>query len=321
MSWPRITDVDVLAARPPKNRIDPWQPYAFLVEPERSAAGSVDDTMTIFLSNRECPFRCTMCDLWKNTLDERVPLGAIPAQIDFAIQRLPSAKHIKLYNAGNFFDTQAIPSEDLPDIAQRLREFKTVIVENHPRLTDIRCVQFRDQLETRLEIALGLETVHPTILPALNKRMTVDDFDKAVRFLVRHQIDVRSFVLLKPPGLNERAGIDWALRSLGHAVNVGVTCISLIPVRPGNGLMDRLQATGDFSPPTIRSMEEVLERGLEYVQRVSPGTRVLMDVWDAAAFFECPDCGPLRAARIQRMNLSQQFESSIECPCHDLVPQ
>ena len=194
------TDAEILAARPPKPTLDPWLPSAFLVEPERSAAGSIDQVATIFLTNKECPFRCSMCDLWKHTLDERVPPGAIPAQIDHALERLPAAKHVKLYNAGNFFDAQAIPPEDYAAIADRVRHFETVIVENHPRLTNDRCVRFRDLLGTRLEVALGLETIHPDVLPALNKRMTLADFDRATRFLRDHDIDVRTFLLLKPPG-------------------------------------------------------------------------------------------------------------------------
>lgn len=315
MPWPRVTDTDVTTPRPPKNRLDPWRPYAFVVEPERSAAGTIDDVMTIFLTNRECPFRCTMCDLWKNTLDERVPLGAIPAQIDYAIQRLSAASHVKLYNAGNFFDAQAIPPEDHEKIATRIRGFDTVIVENHPRLTDTRCLRFRDLLQTRLEVAMGLETIHPAILESLNKRMTVDDFDTAVHFLTQNDIDVRTFVLLKPPGLSEVEGIEWAVKSVAHAVEAGSTCISVIPTRAGNGLMEQLQVSGQFSPPSIRSMEETLERGFELVRRVSSATRVFMDVWDAPMFFDCELCGPRRAARIQRMNFSQQIEPGVTCDC------
>ena len=107
-----MNDADILAARPPKQPLDPWRPYAYLVELERTASGRVEDVATVFLTNQECPFRCTMCDLWKYTLDERVPVGAIPAQIDHALEQLSSAKHLKLYNAGNFFDAQAIPPED-----------------------------------------------------------------------------------------------------------------------------------------------------------------------------------------------------------------
>ena len=305
------TDDEVLAARPPKVPLNPWIPAAFLVESERSADGAVEDVATIFLTNKECPFRCTMCDLWKYTLDERVPVGAIPAQIDYALERLPRARHVKLYNAGNFFDAQAIPPEDHAAIADRVRHFATVIVENHPRLTTDRCVRFCDLLGTRLEIALGLETIHPEILPTLNKRMTVADFDRAAAFLRDRDIDVRTFLLLKPPGLNERDGIEWGVRSIQHAFDAGATCCSIIPTRAGNGYMERLQSTGAFSPPTIRSMEELLERGIELHRG-----RVFIDLWDVEKFFDCAHCGPARAARIRRMNLSQQLESSVECECH-----
>ncbi|MEI8382934.1 MAG: radical SAM protein [Planctomycetota bacterium] len=304
------SDDEILAARSPKVSLDPWVPSAFLVEPERSLAGSVDPVATIFLTNKECPFRCSMCDLWKYTLDERVPLGAIPAQIDYALQRLPPAKHIKLYNAGNFFDAQAIPPEDYVAIAERVRHFETVIVENHPRLTNDRCVRFRDMLGTRLEIALGLETIHTEILASLNKRMTVADFDHAAAFLRSHDIDVRVFLLLKPPGLSEQEGVEWGLRSMQHAFGVGASCCSVIPTRDGNGYIDGLQAIGQFQPPTIRSMEVLLERGIE----LNRG-RVLMDLWDVKKFFDCPHCGPARAERIRQMNLSQQIEPKVDCIC------
>ena len=103
------TDREIVSRRPAKNTLDPYRPWAMFVEPERTAAGVVEDVATVFLTNRECPFRCLMCDLWKNTLDDRVPTGAIPVQIRYAIEMLPPAKHIKLYNSGNFFDAQAIP--------------------------------------------------------------------------------------------------------------------------------------------------------------------------------------------------------------------
>ena len=315
MPWPQITDRDVLAVRSRKNPMDPWKPYAYLVEPERSSAGTIDDVLTIFLTNRECPFRCTMCDLWRNTLDERVPVGAIPAQIDYACERLPTASHVKLYNAGNFFDPQAIPRKDYAEIARRVARFKTVIVENHPRFSDDQCLRFRDLIGTNLEVAIGLETIHPAILASLNKRMSVDDFDQAARMLIENQIAVRTFLLLKPPGLDEDSGVEWAFRSIKHAIGIGVSCISLIPTRAGNGLMETLQASGEFSRPRIQSMEQILERGLEYARGISPTTRVFMDVWDAVQFCDCARCGPARVDRIQRMNLSQKNEPTVECDC------
>ncbi len=323
-----MNDADILAARPPKQPLDPWRPYAYLVELERTASGRVEDVATVFLTNQECPFRCTMCDLWKYTLDERAPVGAIPAQIDHALERLPSAKHIKLYNAGNFFDAQAIPPEDHEAIAAQVCHFETIIVENHPRLTDDRCVKFRDLLSSsrsvqgpRLEIAVGLETIHPDILARLNKRMTVEDFDRATRFLRDQDIDVRTFLLLKPPGLNERDGIEWCLNSIYHAFDVGATVCSIIPTRAGNGIMDRLASAGEFTSPTIHSMEAVLERGIELTLAGSTTNRVFIDLWDAEKFCDCSLCGPTRVERLRRMNLSQQIEPQVDCGCENKAKQ
>src|ERR1051326_6842029 len=169
----------IAALRGPKNALDPLQPYASLWEEEIGATGERISTATLFLTNKECPYRCLMCDLWKNTLDMRVPLGAIPKQIDHALKRMPQARQIKLYNSGNFFDPQAIPPEDYPAIAQAVSGFERVIVECHPALLGERCLRFRDLLSAQLEVAIGLETVHLEVLSRLNKRITVESFQKA----------------------------------------------------------------------------------------------------------------------------------------------
>ena len=81
----------ILSLRGPRNVVDPSVPWLFLSEPEYSRNGKVEPVSTIFLTNRECPFHCLMCDLWQNTLTESVAPGRIPAQIDFALLRLPAA--------------------------------------------------------------------------------------------------------------------------------------------------------------------------------------------------------------------------------------
>ena len=74
------------------------------MEDERTESGEIAPVATILLTNRECPWRCLMCDLWQHTLAGPTPIGAIPAQIDYALAQLPSARAIKLYNSGSFFD-------------------------------------------------------------------------------------------------------------------------------------------------------------------------------------------------------------------------
>ncbi len=311
-AWPSFSDAEILAARPPRRPVDPWRPYAFLTEPECQPDGRVEEVATLFLTNRECPFRCLMCDLWRHTTEATVPAGAIPAQIDHALARLPPTRHVKLYNSGNFFDRRAIPPADHAAIADRVQGFATVIVENHPRLCGEAVLRFRDRLAGRLEVAMGLETVHPEVLPRLNKRMTLEDYARAVAFLRAHDVPVRAFILLRPPFLSEAEGIDWALRSLTWAFDAGVACGVVIPTRPGNGMLERLAAQGLFEPPRLASLERVLEAGL----RLRRG-RVFVDLWDAERFFECDRCGPARRERLHRMNLTQTILPPVRCagPC------
>ena len=310
INGPSFTDEQILAVRSAKNVVDPLRPYAYLVEPECTAAGVVEDVATIFLTNRECPLRCLMCDLWRNTTDQRVPVSAIPKQIDFALAQLESARHIKLYNSGNFFDRQAIPADDHRAIAERVHAFQTVIVENHPRMCGQDVLRFRSLLEHDLEVAMGLETAHPEVLQRLNKQMSLQDFERAVGFLRQNGIHVRSFILLRPPFLSEQEGVDWSLRSLEFAFDAGVRCCAVIPTRGGNGVMDQLAHEGWYQPPSMKSMEQVLEEGLKMRRG-----RVFVDLWDCERFYPCPKCGPQREQRLHDMNLQQQILPAVNCEC------
>jgi archaeosine synthase beta-subunit len=301
-------DAWILAQRGMRNPVNPQQPYAFLVEDERTATGEVASTATVFLTNRECPWRCLMCDLWRNTLTESVPDGAIPRQIDYALERLPAARQIKLYNSGSFFDPRAVPPEDYKEIAQRVREFERVIVECHPALVGDACLRFRDLLNRRLEVAMGLETVHPTILPQLNKHMTLEMFASAARFLRENDIDLRVFILVRPPFLREDEAVTWAERSLDFAFECGATAATLIPTRGGNGAMEALAASGDFAPPALHTLERAAEQGIA----MNRG-RVFADLWNAESCRGCAKCRELRIARLRTMNLEQTIPAAIAC--------
>jgi radical SAM enzyme (TIGR01210 family) len=300
-----------------KNSLDPGRPYAWLLEKERDADGSLVDGLTIFLTNKECPWRCLMCDLWQNTLNETVPAGAIAAQIDFALGRaerecgnLAKLRQIKLYNAGSFFDAQAIPETEDAVIAERLTKFERVIIESHPVLIGDRCLRFRDRLSGQLEVALGLETVHPEALEKLNKRVTLDQFRAAADFVTQNKMDLRTFVLLQPPFIPVDESVEWAKRSIDYSQECGATVTALIPTRTGNGAMDRLAAAGLFTEPTLGQLEEAMDHGVGQARG-----RVFADLWDLDRFSSCAVCFPQRSTRLARQNDTQQVPSRVTCPC------
>jgi len=306
----RIDNRWILSLRGEKARIDPFVPYGYFNETERTSRGTIEEVSTILLSNKECPYRCVMCDLWKHTSNETVPEGAIPAQIVHALTRLPATKHLKLYNSGSFFDRSAIPAGDYKAIAERVRAFDTLVVESHTAFIGKDVLYFSELIKPGLEVAIGLETVHPEVLPRLNKRMTLSDFEKAVTYLKSAGISTRAFILLRPPFLSEKEGVEWAKKSIDFAFTAGVSTCVIIPVRSGNGAMDVLATRGYFSEPGIQSLEEVITYGI-----AKKAGRVLADLWDLEHFSNCKHCFDLRRERLDQMNLHQLIMPEVSCSC------
>lgn len=305
----RLRDQWILARRPAREKVDPQVPHTFLVEDERSASGQVAPVATIFLTNRECPWHCVMCDLWKSTTTEEVSPGAIPKQIRFALKQLPQASQIKLYNGGSFFDPRAIPVSDYPNIAAQLGKFERIIVESHPAFVGANTLRFKELVPGQLEVAMGLETVHPDALEKLNKRMTVKQFAAAAEYLRQHQIALRVFLLVHPPFIPPGEAHDWLARSLKFAFDAGATVVSLIPTRAGNGALEGLALQGLFRPPRLSELEDALDLGLGM-----GWGRVFADLWDLQKFSACDKCLPARSLRLRRMNHSQTVEGRTSCP-------
>lgn len=293
-----------LARNPPAN----W-----LLEEEPDAAQTPIAALTIFLTNRECPWRCLMCDLWQYTTLESLPMGSIPLQMDRVLNHsLPwpssgMSRHLKLYNAGSFFDRRAISPADHSAIAERCRAFERVIVECHPSLIGDEVWRFRDRLGvgTALEVAMGLETANPEVLAKLNKGLDLEGFERAAELLRRNGVDLRVFVLVKPPFVSDLDAVTWAVRSVDWSFELGATVVSVIPTRFGNGAVEALMAAGEFSPPTI----DLLEAAFEACLAVARGRgRVLADVWNLELFCSGQsDDITRRKARLHRVNLSQKW--------------
>jgi archaeosine synthase beta-subunit len=272
---------------------------------------------TLFLRGSECRFHCAMCDLWRYTYVQNTPPGAIPEQVRQGLADLASAASdnlqpvwLKLYNASSFFDSKNVPAQDLPAVAALVEKFERVIVENHPRLLAKQTVRaFSNGLKGRLEVAMGLETVEPSVLARLNKQMTLDDFQRAVETCLEIDSDVRAFVLLCPPWLEETAASEWCQRSIDFAIRCGVRHIAIIPVRGGNGALEWLAQHGHFALPKARTLETILQANLQHASSV-----VTADVWDWHQLRGvCGRCSLPRRTRIEQMNLYRQPLPAIEC--------
>lgn len=322
---PAERDRWILARRSTRPVPDVRRPQHAFVELEPDGWGHAVPILTLLLTGRECPWRCLMCDLWKFTVRDDVPVGAVPAQIASVLRSVPEARAegipvqprwLKLYNSGSFFDPRSVPPDDDAAIARLVGGFERVIVECHPALIGARVTAFRDLLAVArgpsrggpaLEVAMGLETVHPVVLDRLNKRLTLDQFRRAADRLGQAAISLRAFVLVKPPFLTDSEALDWAQRSVDFAFDCGAAVVSLIPTRFGNGALEALAEAGQFAPPGFALVEAALEYGLH--QRRG---RVLADLWDAERLGEEAGNLAARMARLRAMNLQQTVLPAVD---------
>jgi radical SAM enzyme (TIGR01210 family) len=314
---PSARDRFVVERRGAREARDPWRHQGVIVEDERAEDGSIARVATVFLTGRECPWRCVMCDLWQYTIETDTPVGAIPAQVAAAMRQAGGATVMKLYNAGSFFDPRAVPEADYDEIAAQLVGLERVIVESHPALIGERVDRFLAALERsevappRLEVAMGLETAHPVALERLHKRVTLEGFARAAAELRRRDVALRVFLLISPPFIPVDEQDAWLLRSIDFAFECGASVVSLIPTRSGNGAMEALQEVGEFRPPTLRDIERSFAAALAHVgaRHARYHGRLLVDLWELQRFADL-DAGEAdfaaRRERLGMMNLEQR---------------
>jgi radical SAM enzyme (TIGR01210 family) len=203
-----------------------------------------------------------------------------------------------------------VPPEDLPALADLAAPFERVVVECHPLLVDGRCADFQQRLGGVLELALGLETVHPQALERLNKRMSLGDFERACARAHAAGIALRAFVLVGTPFVPAREQIEWLEHGIRFAIEQEVEHVSILPVRATEELAT-LAARGDFAPPRLQLVEEALAAGLALQ---TESVVIDLDTWDLDRHAAAPCCAVDRRERLLRMSATGVPTSPLRCP-------
>jgi archaeosine synthase beta-subunit len=308
-------DERIRSLRPPRKHVDPYTAHGSIVEEERRPNGRIERGLTVFLAGAECPFTCSFCDLWQWTLDGPTQPGSLAKQLATVLNGLCISRsngtaldRLKVYNASNFFDPRAVPADDLRAIAQMSAEFGALTVESHANTIGASTIAFAREIGGRLEVAMGLETIHPVAAAQMNKHLDLARFDRAAAFLSDHDIDLRVFVLLGAPYIDAEESVAWTLHTVEYAVMRGAAVVSIIPVRGGNGEMERLESLGHFTPPGLSQLEDALDAAMHWQHAV-----VTADLWDAERLVVCGACGPRRIERMRNMNLTGRSDPRISC--------
>lgn len=291
--------------------------------------GQPVDRAVVALRTRGCLwFRgrgkaCAHCGLvsdglWDPGLDEDMAFG----ELSHVLSRVAAkgCPILCLYVAGSFFDDLEITPESrqrIVEVVTKISTIRRLVVECRPELikpgTIAPTVASLGEIE--LEVGLGFDSLNPDIRSlCLNKQTKEEQFARAAMVVREEGARLLTYLVLKPPFVNERAAIDDAVATGRYAFAQGASAVSVEPLAVQVGtLAQLLWEHGLFRSPWLWSLVEVL-RALAPLGEVRAGGVV---VYPSANRYpsNCAHCSERVFEQIQRFNVEQDLSSLEDLGC------
>ena len=225
----------------------------------------------------KCQFKCRYCALPDRS--SSVPVGPreIEAQIDHVLSshadRLHQFTQFSCGNEGSVLDTARFPSRCMHHLLDRLHELPNLEIasfETRPEyvteqgLADI----VRRGSARTIDLTVGFETQDDHLrMVVLGKRITRRVLEERVWLLSAFDSRFTGYIMVKPaPRMTERQAVDEALATVEYLATLcerhGVPFLPYFTptyiARTSELAMQ--SACGDYSPPTIQTIFEVVLR-------------------------------------------------------------
>jgi len=227
--------------------------------------GKVVDAWVIIFRTRGCYWArasgCSMCG-YVNDVAQEVSAADLEHQLEAVLAKHTGQPMVKVYTSGNFFDDHEVSPEIRERILGELGDrCDKVIVETLSHLLRREQLEHAMAFVDEFEVAFGLESTNDRVLQyAVNKVWGLKEHAKAAALCHDVGASVKTYLLIKPPFLTEREAIEDAVAS-GHEADPHSDTISFNPVNvQGRTLVERLFRRGEYRPPWLWSVVEVLER-------------------------------------------------------------
>ncbi len=222
--------------------------------------GQVSDAMVMIMRTNGCVWAktggCTMCGYRAASLTD-VTSDDLRGQLAQALAKYKGEPFVKIYTSGSFLDENEVPADVRDEIFDAFSGCKRILFESRPEFVT------KDVMSTvpsSVTLALGLESSDPEIMSvSINKGFTPEQAKAAGVLTKDLGLSVRTYLLLKPLYVQERAAIDSTVRSVRYSDPFSDE-ISINPVNVQKGTyVERIWRRGDYRPPWIWSLIEVLK--------------------------------------------------------------
>ena len=247
-----------------RRRKDKDAAVAVWSEKENMAGKAVDAGVVILRTSGCSHFHkggCSMCG-YNIESDRSVSGEDIVKQFEGALARLGEVGMVKVYTSGSFLDAAEVTAEASERILKECADRGArLLVESRPEFVTAESLERLLSTHDDIELAIGLESANDKVLRhSINKGFTVADYDRAATLMKEKRVDLRTYVLLKPPFLTEKEAVEDAVATAEHAAPFSCSIsVNAVNVQKGT-LVERLWKDWSYRPPWLWSVLEVAER-------------------------------------------------------------
>jgi len=243
----------------------------------------------------------------------------IESQFAKAIGSSGEVDMIKVYTSGSFLDGEEMPEEIAGKIAETCADMGArLLVESRPEYITTESLDRLLTFHDNLEVAIGLESANDAVLKhSINKGFSVSDYDRAAELLNSKDIDLRTYLLMKPPFLTEAEAMEDTVDSARHAARFSKV-LSVNPVNVQRGtLVERLWREWSYRPPWLWSVLSVLRECARL------DARVVCDPVGGGSVRGAHNCGECDATALDALKAFSRSQrpddlAVPQCGCADL---
>lgn len=223
----------------------------------------------LWFRTRGCGFDrvggCVMCDYGAGP--DATSSEDMISYVAAGLRQLPpDLFHLLVSPLGSFLDEWEVPEAarlGILDLMQGTDHESFSFESRAETVSDEMIAQCYSALDKRpLKVYIGLESSNPWISKyCINKALSTESFDGAIRVLKRNSADAIANVILGSPFLSPREQVDDAVRSIQWAFARGAREVCFFPIHVKNWTsMVLLYRKGLYSSPSLWSYIEVLRQ-------------------------------------------------------------
>ena len=311
-----------------KHAWDANQPATVYVTPELLPDGSHCTAATVILRTKGCHWwwssGCTFCGYFNDTRDD-VTSADLHAQWEHAKEKLDGFSEqamVKVYTSGSLLEDREIPVDFQQTVLEECHSLgKHLIVESRTEQLTEEKLAWARQHNPKFTVAIGLEAYDDEVLRFhVNKGFSVASWHRAVDNLRAAGLGVKTYLMFKPPFMSEGEALEqcvsWIASSAADSDEISVNPMN---IQRGT-IIDRLYRSGDYRPPWLWSLVELIERVVPLID--SNSARLIVHPTAAGksrGAHNCGSCDEEVAAAIERFSVSGdtiEF-NGLDCSCKE----